>query len=161
MNNGRINTIDNTNYQLYGLFQNGNGKLTDFSTEAIQGIHTKTPLNDLFFSQKNVDALQLGIRNLVAKQTDNTFIIGKQSEVELQVVMRAIYLNEALHLPYDIIGQVRALNAKVLDYCVPRILEEIRMYNYYKKDVSRLPIPLERGQFSSAKGTRFLETKEF
>lgn len=161
MNNGRVDTVDNANFQLYALFQNGNGKLTDFSTEAIQGIHTKTPLNDLFFSQRNIDALQLGIRNMVANKTNNEFVIGNQSEVELQVVMRAIYLSNAKHLPYDIVGQVRDLNAKVLDYCVPRILEEIRMFNHYKNDVSQLPMPLERGQFSSAKGTRFLERKEF
>lgn len=161
MNNGRVDTIDNANFQLYALFQNGNGRLTEFSNEAIQGIHTKTPLNDLFFSQRNIDALQLGIRNMVANKTNNEFMIGNQSEVELQVVMRAIYLSDAKHLPYDIVGQVRDLNAKVLDYCVPRILEEIRMFNHYKNDVSKLPMPLDRGQFSSAKGTRFLERKEF
>lgn len=161
MNNGRVDTTKDVNYDMYALFQNGNNKLTEFSHEAIQGIHVKTPLNDLFFSKTNIDALQLGIRNLVAKKTDNQFIIGNQSEVELQVIMRAIYLNEAKHLPYDIIGQVRSLNEKVLDYCVPRILEEIRMYNYYKNDVSKLPMPLDRGEFSSAKGTRFLEQKQF
>lgn len=161
MNNGRVDTVDNANFQLYALFQNGQGKMTDFSQEAIQGIHTKTPLNDLFFSKKNIEALQLGIRNLVAKRTDNEFTIGNQSEVELQVVMRAIYLSNAKHLPYDIVGQVRDLNTKVLDYCVPRIIEEIRMFNHYKNDVSKLPMPLARGEFSSAKGTRFLERKEF
>ena len=161
MNNGRVDTVDNANFQLYALFQNGNGKMTDFSQEAIQGIHTKTPLNDLFFSKKNIEALQMGIRNLVAKRTENEFNIGNQSEVELQVVMRAIYLSNAKHLPYDIVGQVRDLNSKVPDYCVPRSIEEIRMFNHYKSDVSKLPMPMARGEFSSAKGTRFLERKEF
>ena len=161
MNNGRVDTTKNVNFNMYALFQNGNNKLSEFSHEAIQGVHTKTPLNDLFFSSKNIDALQLGIRNLVANRTNNEFVIGNQSEVELQIIMRAIYLSEAKHLPYDVIGQVRTLNAKVLDYCVPRILEEIRMFNYYKNDVSRLPMPLDRGEFSSAKGTRFLEQREF
>jgi hypothetical protein len=161
MNNGRVDTTQNANFNMYALFKNGDNKLTEFSNEAIQGVHTKTPLNDLFFSQTNVDALQLGIRNLVANRTNNEFNIGKQSEVELQVIMRAIYLSDAKHLPYDIIGQVRDLNSKVLDYCVPRILEEIKMFNYYKNDVSRLPIPLDRGEFISAKGTRSLEQREF
>jgi hypothetical protein len=161
MNNGRVDTTKDVNFNMYALFQNGNNKLSEFSHEAIQGVHTKTPLNDLFFSTKNIDALQLGIRNLVANRTNNEFVVGNQSEVELQIIMRAIYLSEAKHLPYDIIGQVRTLNAKVLDYCVPRILEEIRMFNYYKNDVSRLPMPLDRGEFSSAKGTRFLEQREF
>lgn len=161
MNNGRVDTTTNNNFNMYALFQNGNNRLTEFSHEAIQGVHIKTPLNDLFFSKTNINALQLGIRNLIANKTNNEFLIGNQSEVELQIVMRAIYLSEARHLSYDIVGQVKTLNEKVLDYCVPRILEEIKMFNYYKNDVSRLPMPLERGQFSSAKGTRFLEQREF
>jgi hypothetical protein len=161
MNNGRVATDEKTNFERYALFKNGNNKLSEFSREAIQGIHIKTQLNDLYFSQENVDALQVGIRNLVARRSENNYVIGKQSEVELQVVMRAIYLSDAKHLPYDIVSQVRELNGKVLDFCVPRILEEIKMFNYYKNDVSQLPVPLERGQFSSAKGTKFLERREF
>jgi hypothetical protein len=40
-------------------------------------------------------------------------------------------------------------------------MEEIRMYNYYRDDISRLPIPLDRGEFASSKGTRILENKDF
>jgi Family of unknown function (DUF5761) len=161
MNNGRVDTTKDNNFNMYALFQNGNNKLSEFSHEAIQGVHIKTPLNDLFFSKVNIDALQLGIRNLIANKTNNEFVVGNQSEVELQIIMRAIYLSDAKHLSYDIIGQVKTLNEKVLDYCVPRILEEIKMFNYYKNDVSKLPMPLDRGQFSSSKGTRFLEQREF
>lgn len=161
MNNGRVDTISNANYQMHGLFENGNNKLSEFSHEAIQGIHTKTPLNDLFFSPTNVKALQEGIKNLVAERSNGEFIIGNQSEVELQVIMRAVYLNEAKHIPYDIINQVVELNKSILDYCVPRILEEVRMYKHYKQDVSQLPMPIDRGQFSSAKGMRVLESKQF
>lgn len=161
MNNGRVDTLTNGNYKMYSLYETGNNKIKEFSTEAIQGIHTSTPLSDLFFSQQNIVALQEGIRYMVAKRSDNEFIIGYQSEVELQVIMRAIYLNDAQHNPYDIVGQVKVLNTGVIDYCVPRILEEVRMFKYYKNDVSKLPMPLERGQFSSSKGTRVLESREF
>lgn len=161
MNNGRVDTSTNGNFKMYGLFEDGGNKGSEFAREAIQGIHTSTPLNDLFFSSQNVTALQNGIRYMVAKRSNNEFIIGKQSEVELQVVMRAIYLSEAKHNPYDIIGQVKELNKAVIEYCVPRIIEEIHMYKHYKNDVSQLPMPLDRGQFSSTKGMRVLESKEF
>lgn len=161
MQNGRVNTTQDANYALYNLFQNGNNQMSEFSREAIIGIHTTTPLNDLFFSEKNVKALQQGIHNVVANKSQGEFLIGSQSEVELQVVMRAIYLKEAQHHDYGIIEQVRELNQKVIDYCVPRILEEVRMFKYYKKDVSQLPVPLARGEFSSSKGLRVLESKEF
>jgi hypothetical protein len=75
--------------------------------------------------------------------------------------MRAIYLQEAKHAPYGVVQQVQELNQKVLDFCVPRIMEEIRMFSYYKKDVGMLPTPMARGEFSSSKGLRVLETKEF
>ncbi len=159
--NGRVDISQNANLQMYQLFETGNQKMSDFSREAIIGIHTTSNLSDLFFSKENVNALQQGIRNLVANQSNGEFIIGKQSEVELQVVMRAIYLKNAKHLQYDIVEQVRDLNKMVLDFCVPRILEEIRMFKYYKKDVYKLPMPMTRGEFISAKGTKVLETQEF
>lgn len=161
MKNGRVDTLPNENYNLYKLFQDGGQSLSTFAHEATTGIHQKTALNDLFFSQLNVNALQQGIRNMVAKRSSGEFVIGNQSEVELQVVMRSIYLQEARHLTEDVVAQVRELNAKVLDFCVPRILEEIRMYKYYKNDVSKLPIPLDRGSFVSAKGTRVNEFIQF
>jgi hypothetical protein len=160
MDNGRVDTLKNGNYKQYGLFENGNNKISELSREAIIGIHHSTPLNQLFFSSENVQALQMGIRNLVAQKSNGEFVIGMQSEVELQVVMRAIYLKEAKHFTYGIVEQVRELNQQVLDFCVPRILEEIRMFKYYKNDVSKLPTPLDRGEFSSAKGLRVLETKQ-
>lgn len=159
-NNGRVDTVQNANYAMYALFENGNDKVSQFNREAIIGVHQQTPLNDLFFSRQNIEALQIGIRNMVAQRTEGQFIIGKQSEVELQVIMRAIYLKEAKHLQTDLLEQVKDLNAQVIDFCVPRIIEEIRMFKYYKKDISNLPVPLERGQFSSNKGLRILETKE-
>lgn len=161
MENGRVDTLKGDNFQMYKLFETGNDKYSDFSKEAVTGIHTNTPLNSLFFSRENIDALQQGIRYLVAKHSDNKYIIGNQSEVELQIVMRAVYLQDAKHKPYGVVQQVQELNKLVLDYCVPRILEEVKMYNHYKQDVSQLPMPLERGQFSSAKGTRVLESREF
>jgi hypothetical protein len=151
MKNGRVDTLPNENYNLYKLFQDGGQSLSTFAHEATTGIHQKTALNDLFFSQLNVNALQQGIRNMVAKRSSGEFVIGNQSEVELQ----------ARHLTEDVVAQVRELNAKVLDFCVPRILEEIRMYKYYKNDVSKLPIPLDRGSFVSAKGTRVNEFTQF
>jgi hypothetical protein len=160
MNNGRIDTLPHANYGMYALFETGNDKISQFNREAIIGVHQQTPLNELFFSRQNIEALQVGIRNMVSMRTNGEFIIGKQSEVELQVIMRAIYLKDAKHLNHDILKQVKELNSQVIDFCVPRIIEEVRMFKYYKKDIGSLPIPLDRGQFSSSKGLRILETRE-
>lgn len=158
--NGRVDISQNADASLYALFERGNGK-SQFSREAIINVHPTTQLNDLYFSDQNIRILQLGIRNMIANLSQGEFQIGNQSEVELQVIMRAIYLSNAKHLPYDIVGQVRELNKQVIDYCVPRIMEEIRMFKYYKKDVSQLPMPMARGEFSSSKGMKVLESREF
>jgi hypothetical protein len=160
MSNGRVDINKNADASLYALFERGNGK-SQFAREAIINVHPTTQLNDLYFSDKNIRILQLGIRNMIANLSQGEFQIGDQSEVELQVIMRAMYLSNAKHLQYDIIGQVRELNKQVIDYCVPRIMEEIRMFKYYKKDVSQLPMPMARGEFSSSKGMKVLESREF
>lgn len=157
--NGRVDTLKNDNYNAYDLFKDEKRPNLDFQKEAIRGIHQNSPLNLVFFSRENTEALQQGIRYLVWKRSCNKHIIGKQSETELHIVMRAIYLQYAEHRPYGILEQVKQLNTLVLNYCVQKILEEINIYNHYKQDISQLPVPMDRGQYISSKGTKILETK--
>ena len=49
----------------------------------------------------------------------------------------------------------------MLDYCVPQILGELKMYAAYREKVSTLPVPLDMGKNESVKGTKVLELKEF
>ena len=120
-----------------------------------------SPTARLFFSRGNVDALQDGIRYKVWLGSERTLVIGRQSDVELGVVMRSMYLQYGNNREGATLAQVRELNALVLDFCVPRVLGEARMYDQYRRDVSTLPTPMEHGEFSSMKGTRVLEQKSF
>ena len=118
----------------------------------------------LYFSQTNVDALQHGIRYGVYRDSDGRHVIGRQSDVELAVVMRSVYLEHGRNLQDTeelVLQQVRALNKLVLDYCVPRILGEANMYIRYRHDVSTLPVPLPRGELATTKGDRTLVMKDF
>ena len=133
----------------------------DFQKQGIKNIHTENPISALYFSKHNIDVLQNGIRYSVFKKTDDTIIIDKQSENELLIIMRSIYLQYCKHTPYNIIEQVKELNSKVLDFAVPKILVEVNQYVNYKKDASSLPIPLEHSKNMSSKGTKILYNKEF
>jgi hypothetical protein len=86
-------------------------------------------------------------------------VIDKQSENDLLIIMRSIYLQYAEHKPYNILDQIKVLNKHVVEFCVPKILEEINIYLYYRKDISQLPMPMERGEFISAKGNKVLEQR--
>ena len=123
----------------------------------LQHVVQTSDVQALFFSRTNVNALQEGIRYRVFQETEGTQRIGMQSETELGLVMRSVYLEHSRNVDdANVLGQVRDLNARVLDYCVPRILEELRAYTYYQRDVNSLPMPMDRGQFASSKGERSL-----
>ena len=152
--NGRVDWEHHRNLTAPGMFQSPEFLATP---EPVGNIVADNPVSSLFFSQHNVDTLQNGIRFSVYTRTNHEKVIGRQSDLELRVVMRSIYLQYARHLPYRVVDQVKELNTKVLDFAVPRILVELNQYLNYKTDVSHLPVPLEHSKNVSSKGERLLE----
>jgi hypothetical protein len=75
--------------------------------------------------------------------------------------MRSLYLQYSKNLEYNIPGQIRDLNKLVIDWCVPRIMSEIGMYQYYLKDISSLPVPLSHPMSQSSAGTKSLPFRKF
>lgn len=160
MMNGRVD-LSSTPIAPFQLFEESNPPRHCAAGGPSLGNRSQTEVSDLFFSSKNVDALQEAIRYQVYVRTDGKHVIGRQSEVDLEIVMRSVYLEYARNLPFDVVGQVRELNAIVLKMTVPKIVREIEMYLVYRKDISTLPVPLERSQNVSRAGTRSLHMKEF
>lgn len=158
--NGRVRILDNERIEILPMTKPHN-KQVDFNEEAIKGIHTNNPLSSIFFSRTNIDALQEAIRYQVYLKSCKKHVIGKQSETELKIIMRAIYLQHGQHRNYDVLPEIRRLNGLVLEFAVPRILQEINMYMTYKRDIDRLPVPMDRGEFQSSKGSKVLEQKIF
>jgi|TARA_Y100000389_G_scaffold105527_1_gene102424 hypothetical protein len=159
--NGRVELMKSEDLTQYKLFNEPKQTKNDFNKMAIKNIHTENPLSEMYFCQSNVDILQDGIRYLVYQKTNNKHVIGKQSEHDLMIIMRSIYLQYAQNLPYNLVEQVKILNSKVLDYAVPTILREINQFVNYKNDIGKLPIPLERSKNVSSAGSKVLFSKEF
>jgi len=143
------------NEQNYYQVQNRNLK-----DVGIKGNFEKNCVNDLFFSQVNIDALQSGMKNLVSNKTNGKHMIGNQSENELMIIMRGIYLEYGQNLLTNVVEQVRDLNTKVLDFSVPRILVDLEQYDKYIQDASQLHVPMERSTNVSNKGNKVLFRKE-
>ena len=159
--NGRVNTLHHNNLTKYDFFAEKKTKNGHFQFNAIRHIHSESDVGDLFFSQKNIDILQDGIRYMIYNKTNQRHVIGSQSETELQIVMRSIYLQYSKNQADDVVSQVRELNTKVLDYVVPRVLSELNQYVNYKHDITYLPVPLERSKNMSTTGTKFLHMQQF
>jgi hypothetical protein len=155
---GRTIKLDPNTQQPYPMTPSG--QAVPF-TEALKGTISKNPLSELFFSAQNIEAVQQGIRYLVYTQSCNKYVIDRQSEENLRIVMRSIYLQNAKHQSVNVVEQVRELNAIVLRWCVPKIVNEIDSYLQYRNEISKNPTPIERSQNDNVFGTKVLELKQF
>ena len=124
-------------------------------SDAIKGIISATPLSELFFSVENIEALHQGVRYRV--YTASGSVVGRQSDSELSLFMRAAFLREARFEAGDPLPQVRALNASVLTQVVANVLTNLTQWQQYRRDASRMPIPLEKGLSTNRAGTRIVE----
>lgn len=129
----------------------------NFKNDMLRGNWESTPLSDAFFTKRNVATIQESIRTIIyQKSGSKKYEIDDQDADELQIIMRAIFLQYAKNRPYDIDGQVRELNKMIIDWCIPKILSEIDHYLYYLNDVSKMPSPLQHPVHLSSAGTRSL-----
>jgi len=113
----------------------------------------KNELSRTFFSRKNVDYLQKKMREIVYKATGH--IIGRQSDEELLIIMRSIYLSDSMNLPYRLNEQIARLNYAVLSYAtVDEIIPRVKGYLTYLNDNVRTNVDLPRPRYLSMKGSR-------
>ena len=127
--------------------------------ENIHFRHTNTPLNEEFFGPTNVDLLQSRIQAEVRQMVGAE--IGRQSDPDLQMVMRSYYLQYARNDPNDTRGELSELNDRVVAFCANRIAVEVEAYRYFRKDILDFPEPIARPIDVSIYGTRTGELKSF
>lgn len=133
-------------------------KMNNFQVESLYGIQETSMLNHLFFSKKNMDIIQNMIRYTVYEKSDKKYIIDRQSDVELQVIMRSMYLQHSPNLPNKIKEQLQYLNKLVSDWSAEQILPEVLQYNGYIKEIEFMPIPIDLPVNLSSKGSRSLRS---
>ena len=121
----------------------------------------KNELNELFLSPSNIKIIQNGIRKQIYIKSLSKYNIGNQSERELTIVMRSIYLQYSKNLPTNITYQITELNNRVINYCVPNILSNIKQYISYKNNINKLPIPMILPQNMSNAGSKSLTNNYF
>ncbi len=127
--------------------------------EQIQYRHSNTDLNTLFFSEQNVDRLQLQIQGTVFAMVGAR--IDRQSDADLKLVMRSYYLQYARNDPTQVTAELNELNERVVNFCANRIAVEVEAYRYYRKDILDFPAPIEHPLDVKIYGTRTGELKSF
>ena len=144
--NGRVNIIQPDTSAIFKMQDRIPVGVNDFDYrgDAMKGNWYRTQLSDLFFSPENVQILQNGIRAGVYKMSHGQYVVGQQSQDELRIIMRSIFLQYSQNLPTNIKEQIALLNNYVLDYAVGQVYGEAQGYMKYKYDISNMYEPISR-----------------
>ncbi len=127
--------------------------------DELKGIFQNTPLSCAFLSKQNIDSLQTNIRYSVWLKTNKKHVIGKQSDKELNIIMRSVYLQYSKNLPNNILAQVKELNKIVLDYAVDKIIVQLKQYIEYQKHINGKREILPHSINMSSRGSKQLSIK--
>lgn len=145
-----------TDLSPYPLYQENELKPTTIRKQALTHAVECNLLNQLYLSPENIEHVQQRIRYEVYRASNQQHIIGRQSERELVIVMRSIYLTYGKNQPENIREQIEQLNDLVVQECVSKILSEITAHVRYLWDRSTQPMPLSRPTNMSTKGMKIL-----
>ena len=152
--NGRVANVMQEVFPSFPMIANDNNNNDKFKSIATQGIIQPTALTQLFFSKVNMDRVQNQIRYKVYLVSNGEYVIDRQSDTEVEIVMRSVYLQYSQNLNCRLAEQVDNLNKLVVDWAVPRIMSELQEYQRYLKDINQLPTPIELPTNVSQRGTR-------
>jgi len=140
-------TNDIKNYNSFTVKEEKTNWTTEGSIQKtlLQGTYTPTPLGELFFSYKNIKRIQDAIkREILIKSNGKYRLVTDQDESDLLVVMRAVYITDAINSPYKIVHQVKELNRCVLRRIIDEMISNIKQNEEYLKVIDKPiePIPL-------------------
>ena len=143
MSNGRVNILGPNIEERFSMIDRIpiNGKAQSY-LDAMNGNWYDTKLSNAFFSAHNIQILQNGLRAGVYNMSNQQYVIGEQNVDELNIIMRAIFLQNAKNLPDNIDMQIKDLNDRVLKYTIKETYGEADSYMKYKRDASTLVVPL-------------------
>ena len=128
----------------------------------LRGTYENNLLNDIFFSDVNINLLQNQIiKNVKDKKN---YIISKQSKKDLIVIMRNVYLNNAKHnykTKEELKKEIKKLNKDCVKHCVEVIGKSINDYIFYLNDINTPNYLKEIKPINKPINTRDYKTFEF
>ncbi len=103
-------------------------------------------LENVFFSDENMSFINKQLILSVYKKSNGKFKISEQSKQDLIIVMRYVFLEHSRHLPYDIAGQIKELNCRVVSEILPNIITNVNQRVDYLDEINNprkvLPLPI-------------------
>jgi hypothetical protein len=129
--------------------------------DLIGHLHKSTPLNTVFFSKENIDVLQDKIAEHVWLMSNKQYRIDRQSDDDLQIIMRSYYLMFGENNDSRVAQELEDLNRRVIGYSSAKIYSELEFYQFYRKDIEDFAPPIAGPVNTQVYGTRTGELKSF
>lgn len=152
------NPLDvNTGLPIFLLTNNHPEKFFEKSTYQFepQAVANVNKLKQIFFSPENVKYIQERMIYEV-QATTQKYKIPYQNEQDLRMIMETIYMDKTRNIGYALNEQLRELNLYVIKFCVPLIINEIKVYLKYLDDISKPrsinTLPTSTGNLRSVSG---------
>ena len=134
--NAKIVLNDNEHMPSYELYEGAHNKQVCFQN-SLKGSLQNTDLSSLFFSNQNIDYIQQQIINEVYNRSNRQHKIGRQNDLQLQIIMRSVYLSESKNMLCNVQEQIAKLNNSVIAEAVRIIIPQIQQYLGYRQEISR------------------------
>ena len=141
----------------FNFIKERRGGYTNYAQEATKNIHCNSEVARVYFSKENIDLLQDMMRYQVYEQSNKQHVVARQSDTELEVIMRHFYLTYGKNQFDDITGQVAELNTYVVNECVPMIISSVEQYLAYRLRITQQPVPLAHSINVSSAGSKQLQ----
>ena len=147
--NGRVNLFDDNEQTVKNrikMFERSTPTTKD-STDyrnATSTIQQESKISLMFFSAKNIQYIQDTLKREIYMRSKGLYRLLPQNEDDVKTIMRAYFLQ---YVEYDVAnedGELKRLNGLVLDFLVPRLMNESESYAKYIRDQSTLVMPFDR-----------------
>jgi hypothetical protein len=142
VNNGRVDIKTTNTFSLFQMYDKIPANQCVTFRNATEGIWNDTLLSTIFFSKDNIQIVQNGIRAGVFEKSNGQYIIAPQDCDSLKIIMRSVFLQNAINSPHNISQQIQELNKLVLYYCIQQVYSEAQSYLKYLDDASTLVVPI-------------------
>ena len=142
--NGRVNVLEPEldTKALFTLYDKMPVNVPTTFRDATKGEWNETNLSRAYFSKENVTIIQNAIKAGVYRKSNKQYVIADQNVDTLHIIMRSIFMQNAINVETNIKQQISQLNQLVVDFSVPRVYSTLISHNKYLRDASMMPEPL-------------------
>ena len=97
-------------------------------------------LEKYFFSDENAELINKQLILRVYEKSNKQFLIANQKKEDLLIVMRYVFIEYGRNLPYDVKGQIKDLNCRVVSEILPNVMTNADQKIGYLRDINTQPV---------------------